>query len=270
MNDQPRTKPGTALITGASSGLGEFYARHLAARGYNLILVARRETLLQTVAGDLRQKHGVTAEVLAADLATEPGIALVVKRIQDCQDLTLLINNAGFGSGGVFHQIDITKQLNMIQVHVVATARLTRAALPQMVERRQGGIINVASVAGFACIPTSAMYGSTKAWMIAFSRTIAEELRPTGVRVQALCPGFTHTGFHDTPEYKNFDRSVIPGMLWMTSDEVVAISLKALTRDQVVVIPGLINKIMVAALRLPPIAMLARYYGRKRWHRDRK
>lgn len=269
MNSSQASPPGTALITGASSGLGEFYARHLSAQGYHLILVARRETLLEKLAGELRQKHGVTVEVLAADLAAETGIALVVKHIQDCQNLTLVINNAGFGSGGVYHQIDIANQLNMIQVHVVATARLTRAALPQMVERRRGGVINVASVAGFASIPTSAMYGSTKAWMIAFSRAIAEELRPTGVRVQALCPGFTHTGFHDTPEYKNFDRKVVPGFMWMTSDQVVAISLKALSRDQVVVIPGLINKIMVLALRFPPVAMLARYYGRKRWRKDR-
>jgi short-subunit dehydrogenase len=258
--------PGTALITGASSGIGASYARRLAEAGYHLVLVARRGDRLQALAEAL-SKQPVKVEILMADLAQDADVARVEQHIRARTDLTLLINNAGFGSGGLFYQVDPAKQFNMIHVHVVATARLTRAVLPQMVERGRGAVINVASIAAFAVAPTSAMYGSTKAWMVAFSQAIAEELRETGVRVQALCPGFTYTEFHDTPEYKDFDRAVVPRFLWMTADAVVTDSLQALARNRIVCIPGLANKLIVALLRLPLVPALARYYGRRRWRR---
>jgi uncharacterized protein len=255
----------TALITGASSGIGAAFARALAPQGYSLVLVARREDRLRVLADELRDRHDVSVDVLAADLARPEGVERVEEKIRALDNLSLLINNAGFGSGGAFHSIDISKQMDMVHVHVIATARLTRAALPQMVARRDGAIINVSSVAAYATVPTGAMYGSTKAWMLSFTKAIAQELRGTGVRAQALCPGFTYTEFHDTPEYQDFDRSVIPRFMWMSSAAVVAASLSALRRDRVVCIPGLKNQFLVALLHFPPAMALARRFGKRRW-----
>jgi short-subunit dehydrogenase len=256
--------PGTALITGASSGIGAAFARQLAARGCHLILVARRADRLQALASELQARHSIKAEVLPADLANEPDLVRVEARLRACPDLTLLVNNAGFGAGGLFHQIDPAKQLGMIQVHVVATTRLTRAALPVLVERGHGGVITVASIAAFAALPASAMYGATKAWQVAFSRALAGEVRDAGVRVQALCPGFTYTEFHDTPEFKDFDRRAIPGFMWMSSEAVADASLRALERDRMLCIPGLVNRLLAAWLRFPPGAALAWYWARRR------
>jgi short-subunit dehydrogenase len=260
--------PGRALITGASSGMGASFARQLAALGCDLVLVARREDRLRQLASELERAHGHKVEVLAADLATLEGLTRVETRLATPDHFTLLINNAGFGSGGLFHEIDVAKQLAMIQVHVVAPTRLARAVLPQMTAQRRGAVINVASVAAYAAVPTSAMYSSTKAWMLSFSQALALELAPANVRVQALCPGFTTTGFHDTPEDQNFDRSVVPRFMWMTADAVVARSLAALERDRHVCIPGGFNQLMVALLRFPPGLAVARYLGRRRWRRQ--
>jgi len=253
---------GTALITGASSGLGATFAHHLAALKYDLVLVARREDRLRKLAGQLSQRFGIRSEILPADLSTDAGIIQVEERIRARTDLTLLVNNAGFGSGGLYYQIDMAKAADMIHVHVVATARLTRAVLPQMVARRRGGVINVGSVAAFVNLPGSAMYGSTKAWIVAFSRVLAHELRRTGVRIQALCPGFTHTEFHDSPEFDKMKDSSIPGFLWMTADRVIDKSLRALGRRKTVCIPGLKNKIMAAVPRLPFGGALTRLIAR--------
>ena len=258
MNNELKT--GTALITGASSGLGEAFARRLAADHYDLILIARREELLRALAKELYKKFAVRVEVWPADLSADEGIAGVAERIALRNDLTMLINNAGFGHGGSYYKIEAKPQMDMIHVHVVATARLTRAVLPQMVERNQGAIINVASVAAFSVVGRSAMYGSTKTWIVAFSRAIGEELRSLHVKIQALCPGFTITGFHDTLEFKKFDRSRIPKFLWTTSDKVVAAALKALKRKKVVFIPGFLNKVMATIPRMPLGQSLARLY----------
>lgn len=258
-------RPGTALITGASSGLGESFGRRLASLGYDLVLVARREDRLRELAGEWTAKHGIRVEVEAADLSRDEDIIRVEGRIRARADLTLLVNNAGFGAGGAFQRIDIEKQADMIHIHVVATARLLGAVLPQMVERGRGGVINVASIAAFAIMPKSAMYGSTKAWVVAFSRAVSLGLRGTGVRVQALCPGFTVTGFHDTPEYLNFNRAAIPRFLWMEADDVVAASLKALEkREKAVFVPGLANRVLTLIPRLPFGAALGRRLARKR------
>jgi len=252
------------LVTGASSGLGEAFGRRLAADHFNLILVARREELLRARAEEWQKTFGVRVEVWPADLSTDEGIAGVAERIASRNDLTLLINNAGFGHGGSYYRIEVKPQMDMIHVHVVAPARLTHAVLPQMVERRQGAVINVASVAAFSIVGRSAMYGSTKTWIVAFSRAIGEELRGTHVKIQALCPGFTITGFHDTLEFKKFDKSSIPKFLWTTSDKVVAASLKALKRNKVVLIPGSLNKVMATIPRLPLGRSIGRLFTRKK------
>ena len=258
----------TALITGASSGIGAAFARRLTADGYHPILVARRLDRLETLAEELRRRHGVEAEPLAADLARPEDLDRLERRIAQGPPSDLLINNAGFGAGGWYHEIDMAKQLDMIQVHVVATARLTRAALPGMVARGDGGVINVASVAGFGRMPKSAMYCSTKAWMVRFSEILAREMRPHAVRVQALCPGFTYSEFHDSPEYKGkgFERSQIPRGMWMTSEAVVAASLRALARGRTICVPGWKNFLLSALLRSPIEPLFSRSVARRQKH----
>ena len=254
---------GPALITGASSGMGEAFARRLAAMGHNLVLVARREDRLRALAAELSTRHGIKADVVAADLGADEGIAKVEAVLRDRGDVALLVNNAGFGAGGSFYRIEMPRQIEMIRVHVEAAARLTRAALPSMVERGAGAVVNVASLAGFAVTPKSAMYASTKAWMISFSRSLALELRLKGVRVQALCPGFTHTGFHGTPELAELKRSGIPKFLWGQADRVVAASLGALRGRRVVIIPGWKNKIMARLSRTAVGRLAVRLSNRK-------
>lgn len=239
----------TALITGASSGIGEAFARALAPRGYDLVLVARREERLADLAGRLRKDHGIEAEALPADLADADQVRRVEERIEELAGLELLVNNAGFGREGKIAEVDLGGQVEMIHVHVVATVRLTGAALRGMVERKRGAVINVSSLAGFMSVPGASTYCSTKAYLNVFSETVDAELRGTGVHVQALCPGYTYTGFHDTKEYRDFDRSQIPKALWMSADDVVAASLKALDRKRRLCIPGVNNRLLAILLR---------------------
>ncbi len=234
----------TALITGASSGIGAVFARRLAERGYDVTLVARRVERLAALAEELRAEHGVAAEALAADLATDEGVARVEARIIDCDTLDLLVNNAGFGTVGRFADLPLKGQLDMVHVHVLATMRLTRAALPRMIARGAGGIVNVSSVSAWWPTAGTATYAATKAFLNAFSEALHAELAGTGVTVQALCPGFTRTEFHDAPAFSKFDRAQIPDFLWMTADAVVRASLEALARGSVIVVPGLTNRIL--------------------------
>jgi hypothetical protein len=227
----------TALITGASAGLGAAFARQLAGRGYNLVLVARRGDRLEKIRTDVEKEHLVRCEVLVADLATDAGVAMVAQRIEALDGLDCLINNAGFGTRGRFFEGGVEPQERMHRLHVMATLRLTHAALVPMVRRRRGAIINVASVAGFAMSAGSTSYNATKHWMNVFTEGLYLELKTADspVRVQALCPGYTYTEFHDVA---GMDRKVIPEALWLDADRVVAESLEALARDQLFVVPG--------------------------------
>jgi len=252
----PQGESRTALITGASSGIGAAFARQLAPQGFHLILVARREERLAALAADLQGRYAISAEVLDADLSEPADIERVERRIAELESLDLLINNAGFGAPGSFAETDLATQLTMIDVHIIASVRLCRATLPGMIARRRGAIINVSSIAGLVPIPGSATYSSTKAYLNVFSEALQAELRDTGVKVQALCPGFTHTGFHDTPEHKGFHRSGIPESLWMSAEEVAAQSLNALGRRQVIFVPGFKNRLLAIAARNAPRSLL--------------
>ena len=254
----------TALITGASSGIGATFARQLAAKGYNLFLVARRRDRLASVANELQKAHSVSVETLLADLANLSDIEKVERRISKIENLSTLINNAGFGVSGNFAETDPDKQIDMMNVHIVASVRLCRAALPGMIARHHGTIINVASTGAFVPIPGHIMYNATKAYLVFFSEALQAELARTGVNVQALCPGFTYTEFHDTSEFTTFNRSRIPKLLWMSAEEVVTKSLKALKRNKTVYIPGFINRCYVAAMRNRMISpLLFRFVKRK-------
>lgn len=250
----------TALITGASSGIGEAFARRLAALGYDLVLVARREDKLTALAREMEDRHMTRVSVLRADLSVADGIASVAMRIEQTENLALLINNAGFGTVGNFADLPVQGQIDQIMVHDVASAQLTSAALPGMLKAKRGGIISVASVAAFAGLPGNATYSASKAFLVTFNQALQAELDGTGVFAQALCPGFTHTEFHFKGDWTNspFNPDDTPEILWMTSEQVVDESLRSLGTGNPVCITGAPNKLMVAGIQLMPRNSLAR------------
>jgi short-subunit dehydrogenase len=248
----------SALVTGASSGLGAAFARRLGADGYDLMLVARRAGRLADLADELGDCHAVVVRCVAADLADRAGIEQVEECVRSLGGLDLLINNAGFGARGPFAETDLRRQLEMIQLHVLASVRLARAALPGMIERNRGGIINVASLAALIPVPGDATYSATKAFLVTFSQALHEELRGTGVSVQALCPGFMRTELHSAEGLPEADLARIPALLWSRPDDVAAESLRALARGQVVCVPGWQNRCIVALARLGVVRLVLR------------
>jgi short-subunit dehydrogenase len=254
MSSIPATRS-VALVTGASSGIGEVFARQLAARGYDLILVARRREKLERLSAELAGNSGTRAEILAADLASDEGQKAVEEKIGAAEGLELLVNNAGFGTMGEFTKVDVGVQDQMHRLHVLATMRLTHAALKGMVARGRGGVINVSSVAGFMTAPGSVSYCATKHWMNVFTEGLYLELKNSGspVKVQALCPGFTYSEFHDRIDY---DRGSVPGIFWLKAEEVVADSLRGLDRGTLFVIPSWKYKLVVLAAKLLPAGLL--------------
>ncbi len=253
-----------AVVTGASSGIGEEFARQLAARGYDLLLVARREDRLNNLAQKIAAAHHVAVETMAADLATDEGRAAVVERIRKAPHFGLLVNNAGFGASGFFQKVGLDVQDQMHRLHVLTTLALSHAAIENLMARPDTdgrcGIINVSSVAGFEQAPTSVSYNATKAWMTSFTNGLAIELtvQRSPVKVQALCPGFTYSEFHDRMA---MDRSPIPKQLWLDAGFVVAESLRGFDRGQVIVVPGWRYKIITAFLRAAPGAAMRRISG---------
>ena len=267
MNKNPfiRRGAGTAFITGASSGIGAAFAQTLASRGHGLILTARREGRLQTLAEDLQARFGVHAEVVPADLTSDDDLDRLERLVAGRTDLSYLINNAGFGTTGRFFDVEATKPRNMLRVHCEAAMRLSHSALPGMIDRGRAAIINVSSVAAFVPSGGSAMYGSTKMFLVAFSQALAMELRDTEVRVQALCPGFTYTEFHDTPEFKaRWDRADIPKWLWLSAERVVDMSLRALDRNKPVCVTGFRYKLIIALARNPLMRPVLRRFAKQR------
>ena len=248
-----------ALVTGASAGIGATFARRLAREGYHLVLVARRHDRLDGLAEEL----GV-AETMAADLAVEADLKRVEDRIARAPNLELLVNNAGFGTMGRFFEIPLDGQDQMHRLHVIATMRLTHAALGGMIPRNKGAIINVSSVAAFGQSPGNVSYCATKAWINSFTEGLDLELKSAEslVRVQALCPGFTLTELHDVA---GMDRKPIPAWMWMKAEDVVDASLAGLAQGKLIVVPGGIYKAMVWLLRRLPKSLHyagARRYGR--------
>jgi short-subunit dehydrogenase len=255
-----------ALITGASSGLGMAFASQLAAQGYDLILVARRREALVSLAAKLTGEYSINAGVLPADLSTETGIHTLEEHLRSLEALDVLINNAGFGLTGEFTHQPLEKSTEMLQVHCTTPVRLVYAALPGMIAHRNGVIINVASISAFAPMVGNAMYSATKSFLVVFSRALQMEVRQHGIHIQALCPGFFHSEFHDVARV---DKLHIPQFLFMRADEVVIRSLSALRRKGVVYIPGFINKMVVFFASLPgvgnwAIGYVSRQVARKR------
>jgi uncharacterized protein len=258
---------GTAVITGATAGIGKAFAIRLAQDGFNLILHGRREPELKALCEELSTRHGIEASYVIAELSAPDQLHQLEARIRGVQDLALLVNNAGFGTPLSFEREQVELLDRMVQTHVTAPVRLIHASLPGMLQRRHGSIINVSSVAGFMMSPGS-LYCGTKAAITNLSESLDIQLRASGVRVQALCPGFTRSEFH---QRMGVNTSGDFFKHFMSADVVVEHSLRALKRGKVVCIPGLRYKVAVAASRhLPRWVMygLSYLYRRMRGQKE--
>jgi uncharacterized protein len=237
-----------AIVTGASKGLGKYFARALAARKQNLVVVARSKEKLEGLASELRHLHGILAEPIELDLSA-PGAGLqLAQKLRDRNLRTgLLVNNAGFGERGKFLELSLERQLQMIHLHNTAVVELTYDLLPAMIKQGHGGIINVSSMAGFQPVPFAAMYSATKSFLTTFSMALREELRPTGVKVVTVCPGRLRAD-PEEPEARE-TRQKVPGGE-QSHEEVVNETLKKLDSGGGLVIPGRINRLTVRGQRL--------------------
>jgi uncharacterized protein len=240
----------TALVTGASSGIGEQFARQLAERGYELILVARRKDRLQKLAGQLPTKAEVIACDLGSDAAKLPG--------KVSGDVDLLVNNAGFGLIGKFAELDAKREREMIDLNAGTLTDLCRAVAPAMIKRKSGAILNVASTAAFQPGPKMAVYFATKAFVLSLSEALHEELKPHGIKVSCLCPGPTRTEFGDVAGFGGnglFDRVA------MESPAVVKAGLAGLDKNKAVVVPGWMNKVTASSGRFAPRSIVRKIAG---------
>ncbi len=238
-----------ALITGASSGLGEHFAYALAKEKYDLILTARREDRLTAVSEKARGFGAGRTEIVSCDLSEPAAAGALYERVTNAGiEVEMLINNAGFGTKGRLDQLSLERELEQINLNVTALVALTRMFLPQMVKRGRGTIINVSSVGGFTPVPYMATYGATKAFVLNFSEALASELRGTGVTVTALCPGPTHTEFQRVAKVED----TMPSFVFMEAESVVKRALADARRGKAISVTGMMNKVMAASPRLMP------------------
>jgi len=243
----------TALITGASTGIGYELSKCFAADRHNLVLVARQEPKLRQVAGELSGQFGVSAKIIVADLAKPDAPQKIVDEVnKDSLQIDYLVNNAGFGLGGKFAETDLAVELDMMQVNMTALVHLTKLFLPGMLARKSGKIMNVASTAAFQPGPLMAVYYATKAFVLSFSEAIANELAGSGVTVTTLCPGPTQSEFQQRAHIEN--TRLIKGnfMGLMTSEAVARIGYHGFMQEKRLVIPGLMNKMGVQSVRFSP------------------
>jgi short-subunit dehydrogenase len=253
------TQKPVALVTGASSGIGSEFARALAARGHDLVVVARDTTRLDALAERLEKEHGVDVEVLSADLTSKKGRAVVAARLESAEPaVDLLVNSAGMGTYGKFAELSREGEAREIRLNVLALVQLSHAAVSGMIERGRGGIINVSSLAGHQPTPLNATYGATKAFVTSFSQALHEELRGAGVRVMVLCPGFTRTEFQARA---GLDSDLVPSFLWQTPEPVVAAALRAYEQGRAVCIPGALNQAGAAFSSALPAGITRRIAG---------
>lgn len=245
----------TVLVTGASAGIGKAFAWQLAARGANLVLCARNEHRLTELATEIRAQHPVRVEVAACDLEAKGAAAELGARLLDRGlAIDVLVNNAGFGSAGRFERQGHAHIETMVQLNCVALAELTHVLLGPMLERRRGGVINVASVAAFVPTPLMAVYGASKAFVLSFTAALREELRDSGVHVMAVCPGPVPTEFQRRAGYSPVALSN-PAVL--SAEQVVERALRAYERGQMVCVPGIVNRVQTALCGVLPLAWLA-------------
>lgn len=248
------TKP-VALVTGASSGIGEAFARNLASRGYDLVLVARREERLRNLAGDLLRHHRCRSLCLAIDLSAAEGPARVASAVESAAlHVGLLVNNAGFGTYGEFHSRSLESEVGQIEVNVRALTALTRLFVPPMIDRHAGAVLNVGSVGAFVPMPYMSVYSATKAFVLSFSEALNAELSGLGVHVMCVCPGGTHSEFQSASGFDETGYS----RFFMTAEEVAGQALRDLDARRIVSISGWLNRLLVGVAWLTPRWVLLR------------
>jgi uncharacterized protein len=259
------TRP-VALITGASGGIGLELARLCAKGGHDVILVARNRDKLDEIAKYLSGMYNIRVEVIAADLTDPEAPQAIMGKVETLGlGIDVLVNNAGFGDWGLFGRAELKRQLDMVQVNIVALTVLTRLVLPRMVTQHRGRILNVASTAAFAPGPLTAVYYATKAYVLSFSEAIANELDGTGIAVTALCPGPTRTNF--ARDAGMTGSNLFSGPNVMDAATVAAAGYRGMMRGRAVVIPGLLNKILIASIRISPrwaVRMITRWFQESR------
>jgi short-subunit dehydrogenase len=252
VGNEPRR---TALITGATAGIGAAFARRLAADGYDLVLVARDRERITGLGKELTERYGVRVEALPADLSTDDGPAPVADRLRDAdRPVHLLVNNAGIGLKGSFQRNTVEDETRMLRLNVGAVLRLTHAALSAMTRRGHGAVINVSSIAGFGPLAPGKTYAASKAWVTNFSESIGLSAARDGVRVMALCPGFTRTEFH---ERAGIDMDGSPEWLWLDADDVVNSAIRDLGRGRLVSVPSWKYKVAAIGVRHLPHRLVA-------------
>ncbi|MEE4249559.1 MAG: SDR family oxidoreductase [Alcanivoracaceae bacterium] len=251
MTDQNRT----ALITGASAGIGAAFARHLAAEGFNLLLVARRAERLQALADELQREHGIRCDVFAADL-NDPAAPAAIMAFADEKAIAIdvLINNAGLSGKTAFAETPWSALAGEIQLMVTALTELCHRVLPGMRERGWGRIINLSSIAALSPPGASLLYTGIKSYVLNISQSLDMELKPQGIHVTALCPGFTHSEFHDVMGTRD-TASKLPNLLWQDAESVVREGWQAVMKGKPVCVPGAVNKLVAASIRPLPIAL---------------
>lgn len=250
----------TVLVTGASAGIGTEFARLFAADGAELVLLARRADRLEALAAELRQRHGTTVHVMAADLSDPVCPGRLSDRLE-AENITIdvLVNNAGFGARGEFADLEAGRQQDMVQVNAAALTELSRRFLPGMLARGRGGILNVSSIAGFQPGPYMTVYYATKAYVLSFSEALAEEVRGTGVTVSCLCPGPTITEFGQAA---GMDSTIVFRKWSMSAERVARAGYRGYRRGKIMVVPGLLNKISTLTVRVLPRSVVRKVVGR--------
>lgn len=244
----------TALITGASSGIGEEFARLLAEDGYEVILAARRKDRLSQLAKKLTRNGNGDAKILQADLQTPEGVSAFLEKTRGLKNkLDLLVNNAGFGTHGPFARNNMDRETGMVYLHCTATLQLTHFFLPGMLAKKSGGIINVASTAAFQPVPYMATYAATKVFLLSFSHALAEEVKASGVKVMCLCPGATKTEFQSISS----PGSTLKPPRWMTARDVARIALNDFKKGRRVSVPGVENKLIGVLSKVIPLNLTA-------------
>lgn len=253
----------TAIVTGASSGIGIAIARELASRGYGVTLVARREDKLRQLEAELAST-GVRVEFAVADLSREADRNRLIESLNEHGlSIGALVNNAGIGTSGAVHTSQPTQDLAMIRTNVEAVAHLCSLVLPGMVKRRAGAILNVASTAAFQPVPGQAGYGATKAFVLSYTHAIRAELAGTGVTATTLCPGPVQTGFGETAGISDEEAQVLPKVMWLTAEQVAKQGVDAMIAGKAVVIPGVANRIGAAVADITPRGVLARILAKQ-------
>jgi len=246
-----------ALVTGASGGIGSSFAKQLAAQKYDLVLSGRKEQELRNLADDITATYGVGVELVITDLSSEQGIEVLTDRVAALDNIDMLVSNAGYGERSRFEHEQVSDVMKMISVSVNATVQLVHAALPGMIRRKSGNIIAVSSLSAFVPAPGSSIYSSSKVFLNSFMESIYMEVHKYGIKVQSLCPGLVHTGFHNNSQVAHtVDARGLN--LWMEPDKVVEHSLRALMKGEVICIPGTVNKLIK---RLLPSLPRRSYYS---------